>query len=299
MEIPISSAFDMAWNASRFDFSSIPSYLEALAARDFGGEYAEKIASAVLEYSYLAGLRKFEMIEPTTYSILNFREAERVLEDWRKLVKKSQDIYRDIPAERRDALYLLIYPAQAGHNYYQTLLGQGRNRQFSFERRNSANSVAKEVLNYYEDDYDLNKEYNTIAGGKWDGILSTPKFDIGIADWRPSSRDVLANLSYVQLRQDFDYAFANLGIFVEQSMSAYYQARICASINPSLPTDEGFSPVLPSMDPYARKQGLSSSSTAETIVNRCTGRSPYLTRASKCRRQTGQSQCITQKSDLK
>ncbi|KAL4911416.1 hypothetical protein BDW74DRAFT_184768 [Aspergillus multicolor] len=251
MEVPMSLAFDLAWNASRFDFESIPFYLEALAARDFGAEYAEQIALALLEYSHLAGLRKYEMLEPTTYSILNFREAERVLKDWKILAETVQDIHESLPEERRDALYhILTYPAQAGYNYYQTLLGQGRNRQFSFERRNSANMVAQDVLNYFEDDYDLTQEYNSIAGGKWEGMMSTPKFDMGIADWRPSSRDVLANLSYVQLRQDFDYAFGNLGIFVEESMSAYYQARVCASINPSLPTGEGFSPVLPTMDPY-------------------------------------------------
>lgn len=82
--------------------------------------------------------------------------------------------------------------------------------------------------------------------------MSTPKFDMGVADWRPPSRDVIANLSYVQLRQDFDYSFffGNLGIYVEQSLGAYREARMCASINPSLPTDEGSSLVMPMMDPY-------------------------------------------------
>lgn len=251
VEIPLSFAMDLAWDASRLDFSTIPSYLRALAAREFGEEYAESISGALLEYSHLAGLRKFEMLEPTTYSILNFREAERVLDDWRILAETSQGIYDRIPAERRDALYhLLLYPAQAGYNYYRILLGQGRNRQYSFERRNSANQVAQQVLDNFEDDYNLVLEYDSMADGKWDGIMSTPKFDMEVADWRPSSRDVLANLSYVQLRQDFDYAFGNLGIYVEQSLGAYRQARICASIPPSLPTDQGFSPVMPMMDPY-------------------------------------------------
>ncbi|KAL4793951.1 hypothetical protein BDV19DRAFT_399786 [Aspergillus venezuelensis] len=251
VEIPLSFAMDLAWNASRIDFGGIPSYLEALATRDFGKEYAEPIASTLLEYSRLVGLRKFELIEPTTYSILNFREAERVLHDWKQLAEATQETHTALSPERRDALYhLLTYPALAGYNYYQTILGQGRNRQYSFERRNSANLVANQVLEYFEDDYDLTKDYDALGDGKWEGIMSTPKFDMGVADWRPSSRDVLANLSYVQLRQDFDYAFGNLGIYVEQSLGAYRQGRICASINPSLPTDEGFSAALPSMHPY-------------------------------------------------
>ncbi|KAL3464630.1 hypothetical protein BJX64DRAFT_298187 [Aspergillus heterothallicus] len=254
MEVPLCFALDLAWNVSRFDFDNIPGYLNALATRDFGPKHADQIASSLLEYSYLVGLRKFELIEPTTYSILNFREAETVLNHWKELAQSTQQIRDSLPPERRNALYhLLAYPAQAGYLYYQTLLGQGRNRQFAFERRNSANTVAQEVLDYFEDDYDLIQTYNELANGKWDGIMSTPKFDMGVADWRPSSRDVLANLSYVQLRQDFDYGFGNLGIYVEQSLSAYRQARICASINPSLPTEEGFSALVPAMDPYGPK----------------------------------------------
>ncbi|CEN59825.1 hypothetical protein ASPCAL02266 [Aspergillus calidoustus] len=251
VEVPLSFALDLAWNVSRFDFDMIPAYLEALAARDFGPEYAELIASGLLEYSHLVGLRKFELIEPTTYSILNFREAETVLGHWKDLAESAEQIHDSLPADRRHALYhLLTYPAKSGYLYYQTLLGQGQNRQYAFERRNSANTVARDVLELFEDDYDLTQTYTHIADGKWKGIMSTPKFDMGVADWRPSSRDVLANLSYVQQRQDFDYGFGNLGIYVEQSLTAYRQARICASINPSLPTEEGLSPVLPVMDPY-------------------------------------------------
>ncbi|KAL4881671.1 hypothetical protein BJY04DRAFT_218112 [Aspergillus karnatakaensis] len=257
VEIPLSFSLDLAWNVSRFDFDTIPTYLQALAARDFGSEYAEEIASALLEYSHLVGLRKFELLEPTTYSILNFREAETILEQWKRLSDKAEDIHQSLPKNRRDALYhLLTYPATAGYNYYKTILGQGQNRQFAFERRNSANEVAQQVLEYFEDDYDLNLAYDKIADGKWAGFSSTPKFDMGTADWRPSSRDVVANLSYVQLRQDFDYGFGNLGIYVEQSLSAYRQARICASINPSLPTEEGFSAIVPVLDPYGAKSRL-------------------------------------------
>lgn len=80
--------------------------------------------------------------------------------------------------------HLLTYPARAGDNYYLTVLGQGRDRQFSYERRNSANAVAQQVLQYFEDDYELTLAYDELAGGKWEGIMSTPKFDIDVADWR-------------------------------------------------------------------------------------------------------------------
>ncbi|KAL5340451.1 hypothetical protein BJX70DRAFT_407142 [Aspergillus crustosus] len=257
VEIPLSFVLDLAWNVSRFDFSTIPTYLEALVGRDFGPVYAEDISSALLELSHLVGLRRFELVEPTTYSILNFREAETVLNQWKALSDQARKLHETVPKSRRDALYhLLTYPAVAGYNYYKTVLGQGQNRQFAFERRNSANKIAEQILESFDDDYDLTLAYDRIADGKWEGFTSTPKFDMGTADWRPSSRDVVANLSYVQLRQDFDYGLGNLGIYVEQSLSAYRQARICASINPSLPTEEGFSPVLPVLDPYGPETRL-------------------------------------------
>lgn len=244
-------AMSLAWNTSLFDFDTLPTYLEALVSRDFGSSLAGKIASALMTYSHLVGIRQFELTEPTTYSVVNFEEADRVLQTWKDLADAAQDIYTRLPSDRRDALYhVLTYPAVAGYNYHKIVIGQAKNRQFSYERRNSANVVAQQLIEGFDYDMDLVDEYDGLANGKWKGIMSTPKFDMNVADWRPSSRDVMANLSFVQLRQDFDYGFGNLGIYVEQSQSAYLQGRICASINPSLPTKEGFSPVMRPMEPH-------------------------------------------------
>lgn len=254
VEVPLNFAMDLAWNASRFDFDRLSSYLEDLAARDFGPEFAPEIAAALMTYSHLVGLRQFETTEGTTYSILNFEEADRVLNAWRDLADTAESLRQKVPQDRRDALYhLLVYPAVAGHNYHAVVIGQGKNAQYAFERRNSANRIAQKVLEDFEYDYDLIEEYDSLADGKWEGIMSTPKFDMNTADWRPPSRDVVANLSYVQLRQNFDYGFGNLGIYVEQSRSAYSQGRICASINPAWPTREGFSPVMRAMEPHGPK----------------------------------------------
>lgn len=245
---------DLAWNVSRFDFDNLSSYVEKLATRDFGSEFAKDIAAAMIKYSHFVGRRHFELTEGTTYSLLNFEEADRILDEWRELADSAQSIHERVPEDRRDALYhLLTYPAVAGYNFHAVILGQARNLQYAFERRNSANKIAQELLERFEEDYDLVLEYDRLAGGKWEGIMSTPKFDMSTADWRPASRDVLANLSYVQLRQDFDYGFGNLGIYVEQSRSAYQQGRICASINPAWPTTGSFSPTMRAMEPHGPK----------------------------------------------
>ncbi|KAM0547258.1 hypothetical protein ACHAPJ_010520 [Fusarium lateritium] len=251
MEVPLSFSMDIAWNVSNFDFDKIPRYLEALAARDFGDEYASEIANALLRHSRLVGMRKFEITTPDTYSILNYHEAERILAEWKNLADKVLEIQNKIPENLRDGLYhLLTYPVLAGYNYHLVVIGQGRNYQSAVERRNFANSLAQEILETFEEDYDLILQYDKIADGKWAGMMSTPKFDTGVDKWHPPSRDVLTNLSYVQMRQDFDYGFGNLGIYAEGSRSAAMQGRICASIDPVNPTKGTYSPKLPPMDRY-------------------------------------------------
>ncbi|KAF6784595.1 hypothetical protein CSOJ01_15734 [Colletotrichum sojae] len=250
-ELPLAFAMDLAWNASRFDFDGIPSYFEALAARDISPEHAKEVASALMTYSHLVGIRKFELVQPMTYSVLNYHEADRILDAWKDLADKAKALQDVVPGDRRTALFhLLTYPAVIGHHNHFIALSAGKNRQYTFERRNSANALAQQVLSHFDEDFDLTHEYDTMQGGKWKGILSTPKYDMDVGDWRPSSRDVVANLSYVQLRQDFDWGFGDLGIYAEHSLSAYRQGRICGSINPALPTAEGFSPRLPVMEPH-------------------------------------------------
>ncbi|OLN96223.1 hypothetical protein CCHL11_04494 [Colletotrichum chlorophyti] len=250
-ELPLAFAMDLAWNTSRFDYDKIPAYLEALATRDFGPEHAKDIASALMTYSHLVGIRKFELVQPTTYSVLNYREADRILEAWEELADKAKTLQLAVAEDRRTALFhLLTYPAIIGYHNHFITIGAGKNRQYAFERRNTANALAQQVLDHFEEDFDLTEEYDTMEDGKWKGILSTPKYDMDVGDWRPSSRDVVANLSYVQLRQDFDWGFGDLGIYVEHSLSAYRQGRICGSINPALPTKEGFSPRMLAMEPH-------------------------------------------------
>lgn len=242
---------DLSWNASRIDFDTIPDYLLKFSERDFGTNLAGEAASVLFDYSHLVGLRKYEMVMPETYSIMNYHEADRVLDSWNELAQRARSVHSRLPKDRCDAFYHhAVYPAVAGANYHSIMINRARNYQFAQERRNSANLVAEDILDDFSTDWDLTVEFDSLADGKWEGIMSTPKFDIAQDTWRPSSRDVITNISYVQTRQDFDYGFGNLGIYAQGSNSASKQGRICASINPTLPTEDSFKPRLPAITPY-------------------------------------------------
>ncbi|KAI0115551.1 hypothetical protein GGR51DRAFT_555987 [Nemania sp. FL0031] len=257
LEMPFGFIMDLAWNASSIDFSTIPNYLEAFASREFGSEYASEISKILLEQSRLIGRRKYESIQSKTYSVVNYHESERVLSEWQSLADSVISISDKLPEERKDAYWHHVqYPILSGQAYYSAVLGLGKNQQIGFERRNSANALADQVRANFDRDFEFTEKYDSIADGKWAGILSQAHYDqysqSSGDDWAEPTKDVITGLWYVQLRQNSSYAFGNLGIFAEGSGSAQEQGRSVPSAWASEPTTGEFSPSLPIMDPYGQ-----------------------------------------------
>ena len=254
MELPFSVAMDLAWNVSSITFDTLPRYLEKWATREFGGESARDIADVLVEHNHLIAMRRHELVAPGTLSTLNYHEAERVLARWQALAERAKSLYARVPAEGRAAFFELIYhPVVSGSLYYSVTIGIGINYKFALERRNSANSVARRVLSDFEKSYDLTEEYDSLVGGKWAGIVSQAVFDAVQQEpksWADSSRDILANLSYVQLRQNMQYTLGNLGIYAEESTGPIDQSRWVEAVDTSMPTTGAAAAILPSMDPY-------------------------------------------------
>ncbi|KAI0465944.1 hypothetical protein F4859DRAFT_519574 [Xylaria cf. heliscus] len=257
LEMPFGFIMDLAWNTSSIDFDTIPNYLEAFASREFGPEHASEISKILMEQSRLIGRRKYESIQSKTYSVLNYHENERVLYEWQALAESVISVLEKLPDDRKDAYWHHVqYPILSGQAYYSVMLGLGRNQQIGFERRNSANSLADQVREDFDRDFEFTQKYDSIVDGKWAGILSQPHYDQYIQssgnDWAESTKDVITGLWYVQLRQNSSYEFGNLGIFAEGSGSAQAQARSLPSAWASRPTTDQFAPTLPIMDPYGK-----------------------------------------------
>ncbi|KAI0201162.1 hypothetical protein F4808DRAFT_128973 [Astrocystis sublimbata] len=257
LEMPFGFIMDLAWNTSSVDFGTIPSYLKAFASREFGSEYAIEISQILMEQSRLIGRRKYESVQSKTYSVSNYHETERVLFEWRALADSVISIADKLPDERKNAYWHHVqYPILSGQAYYAAMLGLGKNQQIGFERRNSANSLADQVREDFDRDFDLAENYDSIANGKWAGILSQAHYDQYSQsfgdDWAEPTRDVITGLWYVQLRQNSSYEFGNLGIFAEGSGSAQAQGRSLPSAWSSAPTTDQFAPTLPIMDPYGK-----------------------------------------------
>jgi hypothetical protein len=253
MELPFNFAMDLAWNAANFDFEMIPEYLQLYAEREFGTDKAKDIASLLMEFSDLVAMRRFEMVHPGTYSTVYYHEAERVLARWTKLADRTKAVYQEISEDQKPAYYeLVFYPLVSGATYYAVNLGTAFNQQHAMERRNSANTLAKKVLEDFEYDYDLIEGFDALLGGKWKHIMSQAKLDAVVQqprNWANPSRDMATNLSFVQLRQNMQFSLGNLGIYAEESTGPINQGRWAESIDASMPT-VNYPAMLPVMNPY-------------------------------------------------
>ena len=162
-ELPISHFFDLAYDIDRWGPESTTEWLKLWAAREFGPELSESVAEVAHKYSRLASLKKFELIETRTFSVHNYNEAEKILDDWNALAKKAQDVHNKLDKKYHDAFFqLLLHPVLSGANFLELFIASERNAIYSGQGRNSANVWARKVLDKFDVDAQLTKRYNKI-----------------------------------------------------------------------------------------------------------------------------------------
>ncbi|RME72768.1 MAG: hypothetical protein D6781_01700 [Verrucomicrobia bacterium] len=105
MEVPLEFFLSLAWNPDRWPYARLGAYSEAWAARQFGREHAAEVAALTNGYSKLNRHRTPELLAPDTYSLVNYRESERILEAWRDLAARAEALDAAIAPEYRPALY--------------------------------------------------------------------------------------------------------------------------------------------------------------------------------------------------
>lgn len=172
LEVPINHFLDMAYDAKKWGYDSVPLWLKSWATREFGAEHSDGIAAVMSTYGMLAARRKYELIEAGTYSVVNYNEADAVLAQWAALAKDAQAIYDKLDEASKPAYYeMILQPALGGQVVNQIYVGAAKNRIYAQQRRNSANKIADDVRDYFTEDHTLTKRYHDLLGGKWNHIL--------------------------------------------------------------------------------------------------------------------------------
>jgi hypothetical protein len=172
LEVPIGHFMDLAYDVPRWGLGGVSEWLELWAARDFGTDTAKDIAEVMDKYGMLAARRKYELLDPGVYSLINYGEADNVLQEWSNLSESASVIYTKLGAEFQPAFFeLVLHPILAGLTVYQIHIGAGRNTLYIEQKRNAANSVAQGVLANFGLDHNLTQAYHSLLGGKWNHMM--------------------------------------------------------------------------------------------------------------------------------
>lgn len=199
MEVPIEFFLSYAWNPAAWPAERLPEYLRLWATREFGAEYAAEIADIVARYSKYNGRRKPEMLEPDTYSLHNYREAERVVAQYQEIAARAEKISAALPLAQRDAFFqLVLYPVKAGAVVNDLYVTAALNRLYATQGRAATNLLAARARALFSQDAELTRQYHEdISGGKWNHMMS--QTHLGYTSWDQPSRNVMPAVSEIQL----------------------------------------------------------------------------------------------------
>ncbi len=212
MEFPIEFFLHLAWNPSAWPKERIADYTRMWAEREFGPAHAAQIAGLVARYTKYNGRRKPELLEPDTFSLTDYREAETVVADWEALTKEAEQVSRDLPENARDAFFqLVLYPVKASAQVTELYVAAARNRLYASQGRASANDWAANTRALFQADADLSAYYNhTMANGKWDHMMD--QTHIGYTYWQEPRQNNMPAVKEIELPDTTE-----MGVAVEGS----------------------------------------------------------------------------------
>jgi hypothetical protein len=197
MEFPISFFLDYAWDTKKWNESNIRTYYANWAKDQFGEKYSDQIAEILRRYSQYSSRRKPELLDANTYSLTNYNEAERVLNEWKQLETDADKVDQLLPNEYKDAYFqLVLHPVKAFTNLYELYNAVAKNKWYASQNNVEANRWADKAKQYYINDSLLSVKYNNeIANGKWSHMMD--QTHIGYVSWQEPRKNTMPALTYI------------------------------------------------------------------------------------------------------
>ena len=186
MELGLQTFFDMAWG-----MNDAYSHQAEFLARIFGKEYEQAFQTILDDYYRLAWSRKPEFmgwdyqwddkehtgLKPTEFSFQHYDEAQRRLADYQRISDEVERISEELKvnSDKFAAAFfeLLQFPVQGACQMNRKFLMAQLNQELAAEgRKAQANWAARQMEQAYDSINALNRRYNKMLGGKWDGMMA-------------------------------------------------------------------------------------------------------------------------------
>lgn len=234
MEYATQFFLDLARDPGSMTLEALADYPRNWAARQFGEQHAEDIGALLTTQARFISRRKPELLAPETFSVVHYREAERVLREYRELERRAMEREARIHPEQRDAYFqLVLFPIQACANLLDLYISAGKNRLYAVQGRASANAWGDRSRELFRNDTELTRRYHELSGGKWRHMMA--QTHIGYTYWQQPVANALPAVTELALGSS-----PKLGVAIEGSPHAW-------------PTDDPNqpNPILPALDPLS------------------------------------------------
>ena len=245
LEFPMEFFIRMGWDPNRWNSSNLDAYGRNWATREFGPENAVEIASLMAKYAKYNGRRKPELLDTKTYSLINYHEADRAVDEYNALAERSLALFDKLPKEQQDAYFQLAhYPILACANLNEMVVAASKNALYAKQGRPSANHFADIVTADFAKDTELQHEFHTLNNGKWDHMMD--QTHIGYTYWQQPDQNNMPSVTLVKPAEK-----PTLALSVEGSELSWPGSNA----NPTMPMITQYSGTTPYFDLFNRGGG--------------------------------------------
>ncbi|MFA5419660.1 MAG: glycosyl hydrolase 115 family protein [Bacteroidales bacterium] len=208
MEYPISFFLDYSWNPGKWNAGNLKQHTINWCIQQFGEKFSSEIADMITLYTKYNARRKPELLAPETYSLVNYREAELVQEEYNQLAVRAEKIYNELPANLLYAYdQLVLFPIQACANLNEMHITAAWNYLYAKQGRNNTNEMAERVKTLFERDAALTDRYHTqMANGKWNHMMS--QTHIGYTYWQQPIVQVMPEVKTTEIPEQAEMRLA-------------------------------------------------------------------------------------------
>jgi hypothetical protein len=212
LEFPTQFFLDYAWNPDHWPAKRLKEYTRRWAEQQFGPKSAKEIGDIITTYTTYNSRRKQELLGPDIYSLVHYREAERIVEEYNSLADRARSLQLQIPAELADAYYqLVLHPVLASANLNELYVTVARNRLYAQQKRAATNELALRARALFEKDSALSSYYNkALAGGKWGHMMD--QTHIGYTSWQQPDTNTMPAVTTIAIPEP-----PEMGVAVEGS----------------------------------------------------------------------------------
>ena len=161
---------------------STQSWLSQWATREFGPSVSAATAAVVDRYGQYANRRKYELLDASIYSIINYDEADMVLGQWSQLTENAQAIYDTLSAAAQPSFFeMVLHPVKAAYILHQLYIATAKNNLYADQGRVSSATQGTIAVGAFAADSALSGAYHKLLGGKWNHMMD--QTHIGYTSW--------------------------------------------------------------------------------------------------------------------